>query len=462
MLSKVSLILAASVVLVASARAGTLSQDVLARKYDELAPAIGLVEFSMNITNPNSGEQSKRDRNALGLVVSADGLVMTHGHMIIENIEAFNVSIKLGRGTAEKKYSAKVLPKPEDLNVVFLQIESDTKLNLPYCRFDSANNLGVGASLAAYGVLGEPFDYTPAVLEKRVGAVLDKPRKTYALDEAVSFGYVGAPVIDDRGRVVGVVGFDLNQNEGGELYVRSGHPLLYQASLFQKYITNPPVEGAQVEAGDEAWLGVFTQPLTDAFAKYWQLDLDGGLIVSTVVPGSPAAVADFQPGDIITSFDGTPIRANQDRDVLDFTKLVRDTGAGKSVRVEYLRNGEQGVKTLDLGTRPRTAQDADEYEDEKLGLTVRELTTDVRIRLNVPEDTQGVIVRGVKSGGVAQLGKMMPGAIIMGFGEFPVRNLEEFKEAARKISELQPAEISVFARVGAATGFFRLEPRGNK
>jgi serine protease Do len=450
--------IALTMILSAGAWAGTLPDAVLARAYDDIAPTIGLVEFSMDITNPNTGDRSKRDRNALGLVVSSKGLVMTHGHMIVENADPFNVTVTLGEGTDQKEYEAEVLPKPDDVNVAFVQLKSDTPLNLPYCRFDSAG-LSVGESVAIYGILGEPFDYKPALLEKRIGAVLEKPRKTYVLDDAVRFGYVGGPAVDSRGRVVGVIGFDLSRNEGGELYVRSGHPLLYQTALFQKYINNPPQEGAQEEAGDEAWLGVFTQPLTDAFARYWNIDRDGGLIVSTVVPGSPADAAGFKSGDIITSFDGTPIRARQDRDVLDFTKLVRETGAAKNVDVEILRDGQPETINLDLGIRPRSSQDADEYEDETFGLTVRELTTDVRIRLNLPENVEGVIVRSVKSGGVAQLGKMMPGAIIMGFGDHPVRTIEDFKEAVEKVLAEKPDEVAVFARVGPATGFFRLEPR---
>ena len=261
-----------------------------------------------------------------------------------------------------------------------------------------------------------------------------------------------------RGRVVGVIGFDLSSSEGGDLYVRSGHPLVYQASLFKKYINNPPNK-EQKEDKDDAWLGVFTQPLTEDLAEYWGLDLDGGLVVSTVVPNSPAAASGFQSGDIITTFAGTPIRAKQDRDVLGFTKLVRETGAGADVQVKILRDGEAMDLDLKLGIRPQNSQDAAEYEDELFGLTVRELTQDVRIALNLSEDVQGVIVRRVRSGSMAQIARMRPGVIIMNIGDYPVTNLDEFKAAIEKVSEAKPNEVPVFARLGSATGFFRLQPR---
>lgn len=114
---------------------------------------------------------------------------------------------------------------------------------------------------------------------------------------------------------------------------------------------------------------------------------------------------------------------------------------------------------VNLGTRPRSAQEAGEYEDPFFGLTVREITTDVRIALNLPENTQGVIVRRVKSGSAAQLGKMRPGVVIMRVADYPVTTIEEFQAAVEKVAANKPAEVVVFGRFGPATGFFRLEPR---
>jgi serine protease Do len=430
-------------------------QDAFAR----IDPAVGLVSFSLEITNGASGERSKQDRNALGLVVSPGGLVLTHGHMSLENSDPFNVTVTLGEGPSEKRYDAEVLPKPQDVNVVLLQLKSDTPLNLPHVKFSKESSLDLGASVVLFGMLSESLDFETCIQERRVGAVLDKPRTTYALDDGVRFAFVGGPVIDAQGRIAGVVGFDLSTQEGGDIYVRSGHPLVYQTSLLQPYIDAPPLQKQPETTANDAWLGVFTQPLTEDYAAYWNLPLDGGLIVSTVVPGSPAGRAGLQPGDIITEFAGTPISAKLDRDVLGFTKLVRDAGAGKTVEVKFLRGGQPQAVSLLLETRPRTSQDAEEYEDKTLGMTLRELTADVKIQLNLADDVQGIIVRSVESGSAAQLAKIRPGVILLAFGDTPVRNLEEYRKMMEALSKEKPAEITVFARAGAITGFFRLQPR---
>ena len=124
---------------------------------------------------------------------------------------------------------------------------------------------------------------------------------------------------------------------------------------------------------------------------------DRGLVVSTVIPGSPAALVGLQSGDVITSFNNTPIRAKLDRDVPNFTKLVRDAGPASAVKITYLRDGQPNEVVCQLTERPRTSRDAIEFEDPVLGLTIRDLTTDVRIAINLAQDVEGVIIRRVKS-----------------------------------------------------------------
>lgn len=439
-----------------------LAQETIESAFQRVAPAVGVLRYSSEITNPNSGESSRRDTVALAVCVRADGLMLAHGHMVLEDNEPFNVTVTMGEGTAEHQYEAEVLPKPEDINVVFLKLKSDTPLNLPVVRFASGKKLGIGEAVFSVGLMGDTFDFARGVTTTRIMSIVDTPRRYYALNLANRFGFVGAPVLDESGAVLGVVGFDLARQEGGDLYVRSGQPLLYQADLFAKYIETPPVKREEKQPNGEAWLGIFSQPLTDDLAEYWGLKADGGLVVSTIVPNSPAATSGLQPGDVITNFNGTPITAKLDRDVLNFTKLVRDAGPGTTVKIAYLRNGQPAEASCSLLERPRSARDAAEFEEQSLGLTVREITTDVRIALNLAQDVQGVIVRKVKSGSPAQIGKMIPGVIVMAIGDQKVTNLDDYKAAIEKMEREKPAEVSVFARVGSTTGFFRVSPRWEK
>jgi serine protease Do len=433
------------------------TQSTIQRAYEKVRPALCLLNYTVEITNPNSGEVSSREASGLGVMVSPDGLVMAAGHVEIENRHPLDVTVTLPDDSRE--YTATLLRKPDDVNVVFLQIGADEGETFPYVSFDDGVSLGLGEPLLVFGLLKESLDHVRGLHMYRVSAVLDEPRTTYALDGSVPFGFAGGPVVTRSGKLAGVVGYDLSPAEGGDLYTRSGHPLVYQTALFKKYIDSPPRQEDDENEGDDAWLGVFTQPLTDDLAEYWGLPADGGVVISTVIQGSPADRAGLRMGDVIVSFNGTPIDAKEDLDVLGFTRLVRETPLGQPVPVRLLREGESVDLRLTLLPRPKSGRDAESYDDDTLGITVRELTTDVRIVMNLPDDVQGLLVRRVKSGSPAALAGIRPGFVILGIGRRPIGDVEDYQHAIEAEAAVRSPEVTVFCRIGANTAFFRLQPR---
>lgn len=433
------------------------SSSQLETIYNQITPSIALVQYSSEVTNQVTGEVSRRDGNALGLIVSADGLVMVPGFVELENVSSFNFRVRLNFKGEEKEFTAVKLRKPDDLNVMFLKINSEENIKFPYAQFID-DSLKIGSTVAMVGILGETVDYARCITTAHIGAILEKPRLTYCLDENVRLGFVGAPVINEQGNIVGVVGFDLSKAEGGEVYTRSGHPLIYQYALFKKYIQNPPAVQAQDDE-QGAWLGVITQPLTDDFAEYWGLPKEGGLIVATIVNPSPASECGLKIGDIITSFNGVPIKAKYESDVTSFTKLVREAGVGNIVKIEILRDKKPMTLTALLQTRPRKSSEAEEFEWETVGVTVREITPDMRIALSIDESIQGVLVYRVKSGSPAQISRIARGFIIQAIGDIPVRSIDEFKNVVKMVEEKKPKEITFFAKIGNISGFFRIQPR---
>lgn len=442
-----------------AACANSFTQEDLKNIYSTWSPALCVLKFTQAVIDPRTGEEQQQNGNVVGLVVSPEGLLMANGHLQRENITTSNFRVMIQQGDEETEYGAVLLEKPKEINLSFLKIKSETPLNLPFVRFARNSSLELGEEVAILGIMGETMDFQRNLSVSRVSAVLDKPRTTYCLDAPLKLGSVTCPVINSRGEVVGVTGFELSSAEGGDLYTRSGHPLVFQTDLFVRYIDSPPGESAEKGTGEEAWLGVFTQPLKEDYAEYWGIETPGGLIVSTIVPGSSAATAGFLPGDIIRVFDGQPIQATLDRDVMAFTQLVREKKPGATVTVEILRDGQPVSLQVTLGVRPRSSQEAGEYTDETLGLVVREITQDLRTIMNLGEDVQGVIVRRVISGSPAHVARMQIGVIVMSIDNTPVTNLEEYEKGMEAIRAAKPAEVSIFARVGTVTGFFRVRPR---
>ncbi len=441
------------------AYADSLPQSVIDAQYARISPALCIVSYASEITNERTGDTNKRQTRAMGVIVSPEGLVIGPGHMQLDYSKPLNVRISVGQGDAEKEYPAEVLTKPEDVNLCFMRIKPETPEKFPYVRFAPNARLSIGEPLMVLGLFGENLDFAHAAQFRSIGAILEKPRTTYCLDEPVPLGFVAGPVVNAQGEAVGVIGLDLSPQEGGELYTHGGHPLVYQTSLFQHYIEQPP--GLQEEQTN-AWIGVFSQPLSDDLAEYWGLPKEGGVVVSTVVPDAPAAKAGIQRGDIIIEFNNTPIHSKLDRDIAGFTKLVRECQPGQEISIRLLRNETPMDVKATLTELPKSGKEAGEYEDSVFGFTVQELTRDLRIRLNLDEDLQGVIVFRVKSGSDAQLAGFRPGVIILRFGEHPIASIDDFKAAVEKVAADKPGEIPIFCRVGPRTGFFRLIPNWNR
>lgn len=449
--------IAAAFVFAGAAATAQMRPEQIRSVYERVSPAVCPVAYSVEITSPYGNRNQTQKARSVGVLVSPDGLVVTHGHMQIPNREPFNVEVSVGRGDDMRVYAADVLEKPSDVNLMFLQLR-DVEERLPYIQF-AERELEVGDELVLVGMLGDPWDLAPSTLVRRVGAKLDEPRTTYAIDEAIPFGFVTAPAADAQGRIVGLTGYDLTPQEGGELYVRSGHPLVYYTSLFRQYIANPTAIESRAEKEEGAWLGIFTQPLSDELAEYWGLEPTGGVVVSTIVSGSPAEQAGLKRGDVIKRLADTPVRARQRSDVLAFTRMVRERKPGEEVTLSLLRDGEPVRLQASLTDLPKSAREAAVYEDEVFGLTVREITPDLRLQLNLSDEVEGVIVSRVRPGSWANLAGMIPLAIIMNFGGHTVTDIESFKAAVEAVEEEQPQEVTVFCRVGPRTGFFRLEPR---
>ena len=164
-------------------------------------------------------------------------------------------------------------------------------------------------------------------------------------------------------------------------------------------------------------------------------------------------------GDVLKGFNGQAITAKLDQEVANFTKMIRESPLDTPLPIALIRDGEATEATITLTVRPKSARDASEYEDERLGLTVREITVDVRIRLNLAEGVQVVIVRRGQSGSPANQAQLRAGMVILRVGGESFANLEEFEAISHRLAEEKPAEITLFCRVGANTAFFRIQPR---
>jgi serine protease Do len=174
-----------------------------------------------------------------------------------------------------------------------------------------------------------------------------------------------------------------------------------------------------------------------------------GVLISGVQPGFAADKAGLKPGDIITSVDGRPVKDGDD--------LVTDISArkpGSTVRVGYLRNGQQLDATVTIGDRAKmiaASSAGQEQEDNagpaapdasqsKLGLSVSDLPQ------GAPAGLHGVLIQSVKPGSFADEINLTSaqGMVIVSVNKHPVHNAAEFRTI---VSGLKSGDDVVFELV---------------
>jgi S1-C subfamily serine protease len=149
----------------------------------------------------------------------------------------------------------------------------------------------------------------------------------------------------------------------------------------------------------------------------------GGVTFGDVEPpGSPADLAGLVGGDIVTSFDGHPVR-----DEGTIAGLLRQTPPGKTVEIEYLRDGEARKTQLTTVSSEQFSDLNRQFSARPEGVGKLGFDTDNARRVPVPGTKMyGVqLGNGVNPSGPAILAGIEPTDIIISFDEVPIRTVSE-------------------------------------
>lgn len=265
----------------------------------------------------------------------------------------------------------------------------------------------------------------------------------------------------------------------------AGNPQTTPVSHLQAVLEDPRAhsDSSNVPLSEEqenrlAWLGVVLQAMNPELARMREishLTQDGriGAVVSYVYDDSPAAKAGLEVDDILLRMhvpdQPKPIEISIDEylfsrrpfpwDRLDqmpeemydrvptpwapaenqFTRALTDLGFGKGYTLEILRDGETRKIEMKVVESPPHYASAKRHESEPLGITVRDLTYDVRRYLQKTPEEPGVVISHMEPGSKASVAGMKPYEVITHINDKPVADVEAFEELVSAGGELRLA-----------------------
>jgi putative serine protease PepD len=296
--------------------------------YERTIP--GVVEISAQSQAQDFGPFSpggEQTATGSGFVIDRDGHVVTNQH-VVDGAESVTVKFHDGQ-----EVEARVVGTDASTDVALLQLEED--VDVEPLQLGASEGLEIGDPVVA---IGSPFGLEGTVTTGIVSA-LDRQLRApdgftidgaIQTDAALNQGNSGGPLLDARGRVIGV-NSQIASESGGNDGIGYAVPI-----DTVKDVVGQLEDGGTIE---RAYLGV---SIADAE--------DGGAEIASVANGSPAAEAGLREGDVVVEAAGEAVE-NGD----ELRSAVSERKPGDELELQVRRDGETESLTVELGTRPSSA-----------------------------------------------------------------------------------------------------------
>ena len=383
-----------------------------------------------------------------GVIVSSEGHIITNNHVVDQVDE---IEIQMHDGKTKK---ARLIGGDAQVDLAVLKIDDPGVKPLPFGDSDAVQ---AGDFVLA---IGNPFGFEETVTD---GIISSKGRPNRVdgfgdflqTNAAINPGNSGGPLINVRGEVIGINTAIISRSGGSQ-----GIGFAIPSNSVKNALESLLKQGRIIRG----YLGIQMQTLPRG-----QQDQDSdGIVVEAVVPGSPAADAKIQPGDVIRKFDG--------REVKNFAALrsmVAQVDLNKKVELEVIRNGKPMTVSTEIreqpidyqtaraprqgqpgqpGQRPPQQQappDPDDPLEDDLqadaplaGVEVDELTPELARRLDVPPGVRGVVVTDVD----ASLGELRKGDVIEEVNQQPVNSVADYRKVVASLDPNGTHVLSVCRR----------------
>lgn len=268
-----------------------------------------------------------------GVIVSAEGLILTNHH-VIEGADQIEVALADGRRAA-----ARVIGTDPESDLAVLRIRLD---GLPTIEFGSPSTLRVGDAVLA---IGNPFGVGLTVTQGIVSA-LGRDQLNLTLfedfiqtDAAINPGNSGGALVDTQGRLVGINTAIYSQS-GGNM----GIGFAISADLARKVLQDI-IKNGRVSRG---FIGVEPRDVTDAIAKGLKLPRAEGSLVTGIEQGGAADRAGIRVGDVLIAVNDKPVKNS--------SELIQQVAAlrpGEEATLTFFREGQQKTVSLSIRQRPQ-------------------------------------------------------------------------------------------------------------
>jgi len=369
-----------------------------------------------------------------GVLVTNEGHIITNNH-VVDQVDEIEVQLSDGR---TKK--ARLVGADSQVDLAVLKIDDP---GVKPIKLADSDTVQAGDFVLA---IGNPFGFDETVTDGIISSK-GRPNRTDAFGDllqtnaAINPGNSGGPLVNLRGEVIGINVAIISRSGGSQ-----GIGFAIPSNTVRTALESLLKQGRIIRG----YLGIRTLPLQPG-----QNGAESeGVVIDGVIPGSPAAEAQLQKGDIIRKFNGHEVK-----NLPALRSLVAQAGLNKKVELEIVRDDKPMTVTTEIKEEPIDYQTArvsprqeqpqtspeptDQGEEASGGLAsihVSDLTPDMARQLDLPNNARGVVVTNVEpDSGAAELQK---GDVIEEINQQPVTSVSDYNKI---VAALDPAEAQVLS-----------------
>jgi serine protease Do len=345
-----------------------------------------------------------------GFITRADGVIVTNAHVVSG---ASRVSVALRDGTT---YAARVLGVDETNDLAVLKIDAK---NLPVAPLGSSDDLLIGEWAIA---IGNPYGFLLGNTEPSVtaGVISATGRNLVGraegngvyldmiqTDASINPGNSGGPLVNADGQVIGV-NSSIYSPSGGSVGLGFAIPINRARRVTEDLLAHGAVR--------TAWTGII---LRLPRSENPRDALTAGAVVQTVAPGSPAAKAGVQPGDVLLRAGTRALR-----NPFDWEAEKLDLRVGEQLPLAIRRGGRELTATLTVADLPEVSAPKVAVLKELELLT---LTPAIRTERGI-RTSRGAVIYRVTDRVSQELG-LQSGDVIVQVNRTPIGNADEAAKA---------------------------------
>jgi serine protease Do len=400
-------------------------------------------QFGRRFNSPSQPQNRMEHGLGSGVIISPDGYIVTNNHVIDGAVD-----IRVTMSNREV-LSAKLVGADPLTDLAVIKVNGT---NLPSVPWGNSASLRPGQTVLAFG---NPYGFRFTVTRGIISALnrpnpdasdRRKPGEFIQTDAAINPGNSGGALVDARGELIGINTFLISSS--GSF---SGMGFAIPAQIVQPTVETLIRDGKVTHA----YIGIQIADVTPDNAKFFQMNKAEGALISQVEPDAPGAKAGLRTGDVITELDGKPVT-----DAGQLQMTVGQKRPGETIHLLVMRDSKPtsvAVKLEALGGGRGTETAGGEHGKGRWGLSLGDLTPDVRNELEGQEQGQGqgqgpvhgAVVEDVQPGSPADNAGLQRGDVIMEVNRHSVKSASEVAQALSGVASGKDALVLVWSNGGS-------------